>query len=76
MQKLCSNCSQTAQFSFNALISSLGGKRVQKTSRVVLFCSDCLQEFIDRLCSDALSKVVNNVYTQLADRLRERSIEE
>jgi hypothetical protein len=76
MQKLCSNCPQAAQFSFNALISSLGSKRVQKTSRVVLFCSNCLQEFIDRLCSDALSKVVNNVYTQLADQLRERLIEE
>jgi hypothetical protein len=75
MQRTCSNCAQSAQFSFNALISSLGGKRVQKTSRVVLFCSDCLQEFIDSLCSDALSKVVNSVYAHLVERLRERSIQ-
>ena len=75
MQKLCSNCDQSAQFSFNALISSLGGKRVQKTSRVVLFCSECLREFIDHLCSDALSESVSDVYTHLEGRLRERSIE-
>jgi len=74
MQKSCSNCAQAAQFSFNALISSLGGKRVQKTSRVVLFCSECLREFIDHLCSDVLSKSVNDVCTQLDERLRERSI--
>src|SRR5207248_11622272 len=74
MQKLCSNCDQSAQFSFNALISSLGGKRVQKTSRVVLFCSECLREFIDHLCSDALSESVSDVYTHLEGRLRERSI--
>ena len=73
MQKLCSNCAQSAQFSFNVLISSLGGKRVQKTSRVVLFCSACLQELIDHICSEALSRVVNDVYTQLDERLRERS---
>ena len=73
MEKSCSNCSQRAQFSLNVLISSLGGKRIQKTTRAVLFCSDCLDELAERLCSDALSQVVNSVLTLLRDRLHKRS---
>jgi hypothetical protein len=73
MQKSCSNCSLPAQFSFNAVISSVGvSKRAQKTSRAVLFCSLCLHEFADRLCSDTLSKSVNDVLTGLHECLRER----
>jgi hypothetical protein len=73
MEKSCSNCSQRAQFSLNVLISSLGGKRIQKTTRVVLFCSDCLDELAEGLCSEALSQVVNDVLTLLKDRLHKRS---
>ncbi len=74
MEKSCSNCTQQAQFSVNIVVSSVGiSKRVQKTSRAVLFCSDCLDELTERLCSDALSQAVNNVLTQLKDRLHERS---
>ena len=73
MEKSCSNCSQRAQFSLNVLISSLGGKRIQKTTRAVLFCSDCLNELTERLCSDALSQAVNNALTVLKDRLHKRS---
>jgi hypothetical protein len=73
MEKSCSNCSQQAQFSLNVLISSLGGQRIQKTTRAVLFCSDCLDELTERLCSDALSQAVNNALTVLKDRLHKRS---
>lgn len=73
MEKSCSNCSQRAQFSLNVLISSLGGKRIQKTTCAVLFCSDCLDELTERLCSDALSQAVNNALTVLKDRLHKRS---
>ncbi len=38
MEKSCSNCSQQAQVSVNLIISSLGGRRIQKTTRAVLFC--------------------------------------
>ena len=76
MEKSCSNCSQRAQFSLNVLISSLGGKRVQKTTRAVLFCSECLDELTERLCSDTLSQAVNNVLTVLKDRLNTRSTAE
>ena len=73
MEKSCSNCSQRAQFSLNVLISSLGGKRVQKTTCAVLYCSDCLDELAERLCSETLSQAVNNVLTLLKDRLHKRS---
>jgi hypothetical protein len=76
MEKSCSNCSQQAQFSLNVLISSLGGKRIQKTTRAVLFCADCLDELTERLCSDALSQAVNNALTVLRDRLHKRSTAE
>jgi hypothetical protein len=72
MEKSCSNCSQRAQFSLNVLISSLGGRRIQKTTRAVLFCSDCINELTERLCSDALSQAVNNALTVLKDRLHKR----
>ncbi len=73
MEKSCSNCPQQAQFSLNVLISTLGGKRVQKTTCAVLFCSDCLDELTERICSEALSQAVNNALTVLKERLHERS---
>lgn len=74
MQKSCSNCSQSAQFSLIAVVSSVGvSGRVQKSSRAVLFCNDCLQEFAERLCSDAFAKAVNSALTELNERLLQRS---
>jgi len=73
MQKLCSNCSQPAHFSVVAIISTVGvSKRVQKSSPAVLFCTDCLQELTERLCSDALCKAVNSAYTELKVVLSDR----
>jgi len=44
MQKLCSNCSEPAQFSVVAIISSVGvSGRLQKSSPAVLLCDDCLR---------------------------------
>jgi len=74
MQKLCSNCSETVQYSIVVIVSSVGSSpRVQKSSPAVLFCDHCLRELSERLCSDKLQKAVNSAYTQLNERLRERS---
>lgn len=74
MHKLCSNCSGPAQFSIIAIISSVGVRgRVQKSSAAVLFCDDCLRELSVCLPSDAFCDAVNNAYTTLNHRLRERS---
>ena len=70
MQKLCSNCSEPAQFSVIIIVSSVGvSPRVQKASPAVLFCNDCLREFSERLCSDDMQNAVNNAYTNAAERL-------
>jgi hypothetical protein len=74
MQKLCSICSQPARFSMNVLVSSIGvSKRLQQSSPAALFCDACIQKSSDRLHSNTLRKLVNNTYTQLKMRLRERS---
>ena len=74
MLKLCSNCSQLAQFSLNAIVSTVGvSARLQKSSSAVLFCDSCLQKANDRLHSSALRKAVNSAYTTLISRLRERA---
>jgi len=74
MQKSCSNCSESACFSLVAIISTVGvSGRVQKSSPAVLFCDDCLRELRERLCSDKLQEAVNSAYTELNQRLRERS---
>jgi hypothetical protein len=74
MQKLCSNCSGPAQFSVIGVISTVGiSGRLQQSSAAVLFCDDCLHELCVCLCSDAFSNAVNNAYTTLDERLRERS---
>lgn len=74
MQKVCRNCSGPAQFSIIAIVSSIGvSGRMQKSSRAVLFCDDCLRELCVCLPSDAFCDAVNNAYTTLNDRLRERS---
>lgn len=71
--KKCSNCGRPAVFSLVAIISTLGiTKRLQQSTPAVAFCDACLRELCDRLCSDALSDGVNNVYTRLNLRLRER----
>lgn len=71
--KKCSNCGRPAVFSLVAIISTLGiAKRLQQSSPAVPFCDACLHELCDRLCSDALSDGVNNAYTSLNRRLRER----
>jgi hypothetical protein len=71
--KNCSNCGRPAVFSLNAIISTLGiSKRVQETSSAIPFCEPCLHELCDRLCSDAFSDCVNNAFTTLNRRLRER----
>ena len=75
MQKLCSNCGESAQFSLGAIISTVGlSGRVQKSSSVVLFCSACLQELSERLCSEAFCKAVNNAYTEINQQLRQQKV--
>ena len=74
MQKLCSNCSEPAQFSVVAIISSVGvSGRLQKSSPAVLLCDDCLRDLCEHLHSTGLRKAVNSAYTTLNERLRERS---
>lgn len=74
MQKLCSNCSQPAQSSLVAIISTVGvTARLQKSSPAVLFCDSCLQKSCDRLHSSAVRKAVNSAYTTINSRLRERT---
>lgn len=71
--KNCSNCGRPAVFTLNAIISTLGvSERLQKSSSAVPFCDACLRELCERLCSDALSDSVNETYTTLNRRLRER----
>ena len=71
--KNCSNCGRPAVFSLNAIISTLGiSKRLQEVSSSVPFCDPCLHELCGRLCSEPLSDGVNNAYTRLNLRLRER----
>jgi hypothetical protein len=71
--KNCSNCGRPAVFSLNAIISTLGiSQRLQESSAAVPFCDACLHELCGRLCSDTLSDRVNNAYTSINRRLRER----
>jgi len=71
--KRCSNCHRPAVFSLVAIISTLGiSKRLQQSSPAILFCDACIQELFERICSDAFSDAVNNAYTTLNQRLRER----
>jgi hypothetical protein len=73
-QKLCCNCSRPAQFSMVVIISTVGvRKRLQKSSRAVLFCDSCLQESCDHLQSIALRECVNEALTSLNLRLYERA---
>jgi hypothetical protein len=77
MQKVCSNCSKLAEYSLMFVLSSVGNTpRLQKCSRVVLFCNDCLEELCDSLCTADLRKAVNSAYTALHQRSRKRSIRE
>ena len=74
MEKSCSNCAETVQYSIVVIVSSVGvSPRIQKSSTAVLFCDQCLRELSERLCSDELQKSVNSVYTELNQRLRENS---
>ena len=74
MQKLCSNCSETAQYSIVVMISSVGvSPRVQQSSLAVPFCERCFSEVSERLCSEQLQRAVNNALTELNERLRENS---
>ena len=71
MQKLCSNCSEPAQFSVVAIISSVGvSGRLQKSSPAVLLCDDCLRDLCEHLHSTGLRKAVNSADTTLNQRLR------
>jgi hypothetical protein len=75
MQKLCSCCSQPAQYSWNCLLSSVGiSARIQQCSRAVLFCNDCLRVLCE--CefwgTDELREAVNNVYTALNSYSKEK----
>ena len=70
--KQCSNCTQAAEFSLIVLISTLGvRRRLQKSSKAVLFCGDCLQELCDRQCSEILQNSVNSALTSLNQCLDE-----
>lgn len=75
MQKLCSNCSEMAEYSLMLVVSSVGNTpRLQKCSRVVLFCDACLAELSESLCTDELRTAVNKAYTALNQRSRTPSI--
>jgi hypothetical protein len=68
MLKLCSCCSRPAQYSLGCVLSSVGiSQRVQKRSRVVLFCDDCLRELCDseHWGTEELRNAVNSAYTTL-----------
>ena len=76
MMKSCSYCSQPAQYSLTVLLSTVGiSSREQQSSRVVLFCHDCLEELCESECwgTEDVQKAVNNAYTTLIQRLRARS---
>jgi hypothetical protein len=76
MMKSCSYCSQPAQYSLTVLLSTVGvSSREQQSSRVVLFCNDCLQELCESECwgTEDIQRAVNNAYTTLIQRLRARS---
>jgi hypothetical protein len=73
MQKVCSVCSQPAEFSINVIVSTLGLRaRLQQSSSAVLLCDACLQKSSDRMHSSALRKAVNDAYTKLKQRVIER----
>ena len=77
MQKICSKCSKPAQFSIVAIISTVGLRdRLQQSSSALLFCENCIRKLCERLHSVEFSKAVNNAYTKLSQRLRERSTAE
>ncbi len=73
-QKICCDCAaRPAQFSIVSIISTVGvSKRLQKSSRAVLFCDSCLQKSCDHLHAIAFCKCVNEALTELNLRLRER----
>ena len=74
MQKVCSNCSRLAAFSLVAIVSTINvSNRLQKSSRAVLFCNDCLRKLCDRQHSNVLYERVNETYTAVKTLLRERS---
>lgn len=76
MLKSCSYCSQPAQYSLTVLLSTVGvSSREQQSSRVVLFCDDCLRELCESECwgTEDVQKAVNKAYTTLIQRLRARS---
>jgi hypothetical protein len=74
MQKSCSNCSETSQYSIVVTISTVGiSPRIQKYSTAVPFCERCFSELRERLCSDKLREAVNNALTELNERLRQQS---
>lgn len=74
MQKSCSNCSETIQYSIVVTISTVGiSPRIQKYSTAVPFCECCFSELSERLCSDKLREAVNNALTELNQSLRERT---
>ena len=79
MKKLCSCCSQPAQYSLALVLSTVGlSKRRQKCSPVVLFCDDCLSELCESECwgSSALRQAVNSAYTALELTGRQSSTSE
>jgi hypothetical protein len=74
MERTCSNCSETVQYSIVVTISTVGiSPRVQSYSSAVLFCERCFRELSERLRSDKLRESVNSALTELNQRLRERS---
>ena len=71
MEKKCSNCSETVQYSTVVTISTVGvSPRIQCYSPSVLFCPRCFRELTERLCSDKLRDAVNNALTELNEQLR------
>lgn len=76
MMKTCTCCGDLAEFSFVAIVSSVGiSKRVQKCSRALLLCASCLQKRVqtEHSGADELQQAVNSAFTALKNALLERS---
>lgn len=76
MTRLCNYCSRPAEFSIVTVVSSIGiSKRLQKCSHALTLCDSCLQSLMkyDGARTRKLLQLVNNAYTDVSQRLSERS---
>ena len=69
MEKLCSCCSQPAEYSLALIVSTVGvSPRMQRCSPVVLFCKSCIHALATEECwwaSADLSNALQSAYTAI-----------